>query len=172
MIILDYVLLAILAYFALSGLRKGLIVAVGSIVGLILSVVLTTRYFELVAEKVAPYVGLSGNLNLAKIIAFIVLLIITNRILALIVGMIHKAYTTAAVIPGMKLTNRLLGAVLGLIEGSIMLGLIIYFSAQFPFGSIVTSFLADSKVAPLMLSIAQIVQPFLPEAMRQIKGLI
>ncbi len=172
MIILDYVLLAILAYFALSGLRKGLIVAVGGIVGLILSVVLTTRYFEQVAEKAAPYVGLSGNVNLAKIIAFIVLLIITNRVLAFFIAMVHKAFTTAAVIPGMKLGNRLLGAVLGLIEGSIILGLVIHFSTEFPFGTIVTDFLVDSKVAPLVLSVSQIVQPLLPEAVRQVQNLI
>ena len=172
MILLDYALLAILVYFAWWGFRKGLIQAVGSIIGLIVAVVIASRYFAVAAEKAAPYAGLSGNLNLAKIIAFVALLIIANRVFMLIIAMVHKAYTTAAVIPGLKLGNRVLGAALGLIEGAIMIGLVIYFASRFPFGNYVEQFLADSKVAPLVLSISSIVQPLLPEAIRQIQGLI
>lgn len=170
--IIDYILLAILAYFFLWGFRKGLIQAVGSFIGLIVAVVIASRYFDVAAMKFGPYVGLGNNENLARIISFIVLLILVNRAVLLIVAIVAKSFNAMAVVPGMKLGNRLLGAALGLIEGAMMLGLIIYFSSRFPFGALVERFLVDSQVAPIVLSISKIVQPFLPEAIRQIQGLI
>ena len=170
MIIFDYVLLAVLAYFALWGLKKGLIRAVGSIVGLILATVLASRYFEQAAALLMAFIG--ANINLARILAFVVLLIVINRLILWVFIIVEKAYIGLAVLPGMKMGNRLLGAVLGLIEGAIVLGLVIYFASRFPFGSLVESFLAESKVAPIVLSISGIVQPLLPDAIRQIQGLI
>ncbi|OGY90865.1 MAG: hypothetical protein A3H70_04010 [Candidatus Komeilibacteria bacterium RIFCSPLOWO2_02_FULL_48_11] len=170
--IIDYVLLAILAYFFFWGFRKGLIRAVGNFIGLIAAVVLASRYFEVAAEKFGPYVGLGNNANLARIIAFIALLILVNWAVLLIVAAVAKSYNAIAVVPGMKLGNRLLGAALGLIEGAVMLGLVIYFASRFPFGSYLEQFLADSRVAPIALSISGIVQPLIPEAIRQIQGLI
>ena len=170
--IVDYILLAILAYFFLWGLRKGLIMAVGSIIGLAAAAVVASRYFQVVADKFAPYLGLEGSPNTAKIIAFIALLILVNRAVILLVAIVARAYNVLAVVPGLKLGNRLLGAALGLIEGAVMLGLVIYFASRFPFGNYVEQFLADSKVAPIVLSVSAVVQPLLPEAIRQIKGLI
>lgn len=170
--IIDYVLLAILAYFFLWGFKKGLIQAVGSFVGLVIAVVVASRYFDEAAMRFGPYVGLGDNENLARIAAFIILLILVNRAVVLVVAIVAKSYNAMAVVPGMKLGNRLLGAALGLIEGAVAIGLIIYFASRFPFGSLVESFLIDSQVAPIVLSISKIVQPFLPEAIRQIQGLI
>ncbi|MDP1709607.1 MAG: CvpA family protein [Candidatus Komeilibacteria bacterium] len=170
--IIDYALLAILAYFFFWGFSRGLIRAVGSFIGLIAAVVISSRYFEDAAARLAPYVGLEGSPNVAKVIAFIVLLILVNRAAMLIVSIVARAYNTMAVVPGMKLGNRLLGAALGLIEGAIMIGLIIYVTSRFPFGTFVESFLVDSRVAPIVLAVSGILQPLLPEAIRQIKGLI
>lgn len=170
--IIDYVLIAILAYFFFWGFSRGLIKAVGSFIGLIGAVVLTSRYFELVAARAAPYVRLEGSPNIAKVIAFVVLLIGFNLVASLIVNLIARAYNTMAIVPGMKLTNRLLGAALGLIEGAIIVGLIVYVSSRFPFGTFIQSYLVDSRVAPIVLAISGVLQPLLPEAIRQIKGLI
>lgn len=172
MIILDYILLAILAYFAFWGFKQGLIRAVGSFIGLIIAVVITSRYFEYAAERFAPYVGLGNNQNLARVIAFVALLIIVSRIVRWIVALIHKAYTSMAVIPGLKISNRLLGMALGVIEGATVLGLVIYFANRFPFGDYIQNALAVSKIAPIVLSISALVQPLLPEAIRQVQGLI
>lgn len=170
--IIDIVLIAILAYFFFWGFSRGLIKAVGSFAGLIVAVVLAGRYFEQIANQYAPYVGLEGSPNVAKVIAFIILLVVINRLAMLVVNIIAKAYNTMAVIPGMKLTNRLLGAALGLIEGAVMIGLIVFVVSRFPFGSFVQPFLDSSKVAPIVLSVSGILQPLLPEAIRQIQGLI
>jgi len=172
MMIFDYVLLAVLAYFALWGFRKGLIRAVGSFVGMVLSVVLASRYFDAVAEWLAPYTGLTNNINLARIVSFILLLVVVNRLVVFGFGILEKMYKSIAVLPLMKLGNRVLGAILGLVEGAIVLGLVIYFISRFPFGSIVESFLDGSVVAPIVLSISSIVLPLVPEAIRQIQGLL
>jgi len=172
MIALDYVLLAILAYFTLWGFRKGLILAVGSFVGMVLSIVIASRYFDVAADWLAPYIGLVNNINLARIVSFIALLIIFNRLVVFGFAILEKMYKTIAVLPFMKFGNRLLGGVLGLVEGSIILGLVIYFASRFPFGSIVESFLDQSQVAPIVLSISSVVQPLIPEAIRSIQGLL
>ncbi len=170
--IIDIVLLAILAYFFFWGFSRGLIKAVGSFIGLIVAVVLAGRYFEQLANQYAPYVGLQGSPNVAKVITFVILLVVINRVAMLAVNIIAKTYNTMAIIPGMKLGNRLLGAALGLIEGAIMIGLVIFIISRFPFGTFIQSFLDSSKVAPIVLSISGILQPLLPEAIRQIQGLI
>ena len=172
MAIIDIILLAILGYFTLWGFKKGLIRSVGAIVGLIAAITLASRYFEEVAEIIAPITGLSDNMNLAKMVGFILLLFVVNYTVSVIVAIIEKMYTTIAVLPFMKLGNRLLGAVLGLLQASILIGLVLYFAARFPFGSIVEGFFETSKVAPIVLQISGIVQPFIPEAIRQIESLI
>jgi uncharacterized membrane protein required for colicin V production len=85
---------------------------------------------------------------------------------------LEKVFKIIAVIPFMKFGNRVLGAVLGLIEGSMVVGLVLYFSIRFPFGSVVESFLQGSRVAPILLTISSIIQPLIPEAIRSIQGLI
>ena len=170
--IIDIVLIAILAYFFFWGFSRGLIKAVGSFAGLIVAVVIAGRYFEQFSNQYAPYVGLEGSPNVAKVITFIVLLVVVNRLAMLVVNVVAKAYNTMAVIPGMKLGNRLLGAALGLIEGAIMIGLIIFVISRFPFGSFIQPFLDQSRVAPIVLSVSSLLQPLLPEAIRQIQGLI
>jgi uncharacterized membrane protein required for colicin V production len=172
MAIIDIILLVILGYFTLWGFKKGLIRAVGAIVGLIAAIVLASRYFEEVAEVIAPFIGLSDNMNLAKMAAFILLLFAINYIVSIIVAIVEKMYKAIAILPFMKLGNRLLGAVLGLLQASLMIGLILYFAARFPFGSIVEVFFEDSKVAPIVLQISGLVQPFIPDAIRQIESLI
>jgi len=172
MMMLDYVMLAVLAYFALWGFRKGLIQAIGSIIGLIIAVVLASRYFQQAADAVSPFVSFTKSENFIKVIVFVLMLIIINRLAVFVFSIIEKMYKSVAILPGMKFLNRLLGAGLGFIEGCLVLGLIIFFASRFPFGSIVESFLAGSQIAPIVLQISTIIQPFIPEAIKQIQGLI
>ena len=111
-------------------------------------------------------------MNLARMISFVVLLLAVNYAVSFIVAIVERIYKSVAVLPFMRLGNRLLGAALGLTKASILIGLVLYFAARFPFGSIVESFFEDSKVAPIVLQISGIVQPFIPDAIRQIESLI
>jgi membrane protein required for colicin V production len=172
MLVIDYILLAILAYFTLWGFKKGLIRTVGGVVGLIGAVVLASRYFQHFADIIAPIIGFENNMNLARMISFVVLLLGVNYAVSIIVALVEKLYKSIAVIPFMKLGNRLLGAAMGLFQASVLVGLVLYFAARFPFGSIVESFFEDSKVAPIVLEIAGIIQPLLPDAIKQVESLI
>lgn len=167
--IIDYVLLAILAYFLIWGFRKGFVHAAASIVGIIVAVVLASRYFEQLADFAAPYIRLEDNINLARIIAFIVLLILINRLIVFLAAALLK---TLSILPLVGFFNSVLGGIAGLLEGALFLGLIIYFAGKFPFGSVVEKFLVDSQVAPYLLSIVNFIQPLIPEALRKIEGLI
>ena len=167
--IVDYVLLAILAYFLIWGFRKGFAHAAASIIGIIVAVVLASRYFEELAQIAAPYIRLEDNINLARIIVFIALLILINRLIVFLAAALLK---TLSILPLVGFFNSVLGAVAGVLEGALFLGLIIYFAGKFPFGSIVEKFLIDSQVAPILLSVVSFIQPFIPEALRRIEGLI
>ncbi|MDP3995097.1 MAG: CvpA family protein [bacterium] len=169
---IDYILLALLGWSTLWGFRKGLIQSVGGIVGMIGAIVIASRYFEHLAEWLAPIIGFENNLNLARMISFVVILIGVNYAVSLVVALAEKAYSAIAVLPFMKFGNRILGAALGLLQASILIGLVLYFAARFPFGSVVDSFFEGSKVAPIVLQIAGIIQPLLPDAIKQIESLI
>jgi len=172
MLIIDYVLLFILGYFTLWGFRKGLIRAVGGMVGLVVAVVLASRYFETVGDSIAPYIGMQNNLNLARMISFVGLLFVINYGVSISVSIVEKMYKTVAILPFMKLGNRLLGALLGLVQASVSIGLILYFAARFPFGSIVEKFFEGSHVAPIVMQIANVVHPLLPDVITKLEGLI
>ena len=171
MLIIDYILLAILGYATLWGFRKGLIRAVGGMVGMIGAVILASRFFEPVAEKFRPAI-FGNSMNLARMVSFVVLLVGINYIVSILVAGAERIYSSIAVLPFMKIGNRILGAALGLVQASVMVGLVLYFAARFPFGSIVESFFEGSKVAPIVLEIAGVIQPLLPDAIRQIESLI
>ncbi|MAG28531.1 hypothetical protein CL632_00060 [bacterium] len=172
MLIIDYILLIILAYFTLWGFRKGLIRAVGGVVGMIGAIVIASRFFEPLADKIAPIIGFEDNMNLARMISFVVILIGVNYAASFLVAIVERIYKSVAVLPFMRLGNRLLGAALGLIQASILIGLVLYFAARFPFGSVVESFFEGSRVAPIVMQIAGIIQPLLPDAIKQVESLI
>ncbi|MBI1961076.1 MAG: CvpA family protein [Parcubacteria group bacterium] len=172
MLIIDYILLGMVGWSTVWGFKKGLIRSVGGLVGLAGSVVIASRYYEPVAEWIAPLIGFDRNINLARMVAFVALLIAVNYAVSFIVSLAERAYTAVAVLPFMQFGNRLLGAALGLLQSSILLGLVLYFAARFPFGSAVQSFFDGSRVAPILLGVAGIVQPLLPDAIKQIQSLI
>ncbi|OJI07879.1 hypothetical protein BK004_00355 [bacterium CG10_46_32] len=172
MLLIDYILLGMVGWSTFWGFKKGLIQSVGGLVGLIGAVVLASRYYEPVAEWIAPIIGFEHNLNLARMIAFVALLIAVNYIVSFIVSLVERLYSSIAVLPFMQFGNRLLGAALGLLQSSILIGLVLYFAARFPFGGIVEAFFTGSRVAPILLHIAGIVQPLLPDAIKQIQSLI
>ncbi len=172
MLVVDYILLAMVGWSTVWGFRKGLIRSVGGIVGLVGAVVLASRYYEPAAEFLAPIIGFGNNLNLARMIAFVGLLIAVNYAVGFIVSLAERAYTAVAVLPFMQFGNRMLGAALGLLQSSILIGLVLYFAARFPFGTLVENFFDGSRVAPILLGIAGIVQPLLPDAIKQIQSLI
>jgi len=170
MINVDLILLIILAGFIASGFWFGIIHMIGSLVGLVVGAWAAGHYFEAVASFGAPWIG--GNMNLARIIAFFLIFVIVNRLFGIIVYLAEKVFNIIAIIPFLKTFNRLLGAAFGLIEGTLVLGLAVYFAGRFSFTTAFAAALQASQLAKSLKIIGAVLAPLLPQAVRAIQSAI
>ncbi len=165
MTILDFILLVILFFFTFSGFWFGLIHTLGALVGTIAGVLVAGNYFEQGAGYLAPL--MMGNDNLAKIIAFLLICLIVNRLVGVVFWVIDRIFKVLAVIPFLKTINRLAGAILGFLEGGLILGVVLTLIGKFPFAGFIIPAVETSDVAKWLISIGKVLVPLLPELVRQ-----
>ncbi|MBI5071509.1 CvpA family protein [Candidatus Falkowbacteria bacterium] len=170
MIIFDLILLLILGGFVLYGLWFGLIHTLGVLVGTIAGAFLAARWYEPVASWTSFLFG--GHENLAKVVCFLILFVIINRLVGLIFWLVDKIFSFLKIIPFLSTINRLIGAVFGFLEGTLVLGLTLYVAERYPLGDWFINSLADSKIAHYFITVGKILTPLLPEILKQIKALI
>ena len=121
--ILDWIIVGVLLFYVISGIRAGFILKVGSLLGLILGIIIAGRNYQIVSNwfggSLVGYRGIysyhDAGLGDCGFIAMIV----------------NKIYNFAAIIPGFKLVNRIGGAIVGLLEGCIFLGIILVLLVEF-----------------------------------------
>ncbi len=167
--LIDVILLLIFFGFICGGFAMGLIRSIGALVGLGLGAWLAGHYFMPVADRLAPFIG--GNDSIARIISFLLIFIIINRLAVLVFHLIDKAFNILSVIPFLKSLNRIGGVILGAIEGFLTLGLIIYVIAKFaPDWSFVRNDLNNSQVAHYLVALAKWLIALLPQAFGNIKS--
>lgn len=167
--VLDISLLVALGGFVLYGFWFGIIHMVGALLGVVVGAVAAGRLYPLVAHWV-PFTG--DNANLAKIIAFAVVFILVNKLVGLVFWVVEKIFKFISVIPFLKTFNRLLGAALGLLEGTLVLGLVVYFASKFPVSAAFDALMRDSTVAHALLPVGSILAPLLPLAVRAAQSLM
>ncbi|MBI4652743.1 CvpA family protein [Candidatus Kuenenbacteria bacterium] len=153
---LDIFIIIILLCFLMAGFRFGFIQAIGALVGLIVGTFLAILYYDVLSNFALSL--FLGNLKIAQIISFILILILVSRLVGLIFFIINKIFNIVAIIPFLKTFNRLLGGIFSLIEGILILGVILYL-----FGNHFQQFLINSSLAPILIKIAGILISFLPE---------
>jgi membrane protein required for colicin V production len=170
MILFDLILLLILGGFVLYGLWFGLINTLGVLVGTIAGAFLAARWYDPVSSWAGFLFG--GHTNLAKVVCFLILFIIINRLVGLVFWLIDKIFSFFKIIPFLSTINRLLGAVFGFLEGVLVLGLTLFVAERYPLGDWFINSLADSKVAHYLIAVGKILMPLLPEVLRQLKSLI
>jgi len=168
MTVLDFILLIIIFFFTFSGFWFGLIHTLGALIGTIAGVLVAGNYFEWLADIASPI--FMGNDNLAKIISFIVIFIIVNRLIGLVFWMIDKVFKIIAVIPFLKTINRLAGAILGLLEGAVILGILLIMVGKFPFADYIIPAIENSQIAQWLLHVGKILAPLLPELVKQARS--
>ncbi len=162
----DLILIIILFFFVASGIRFGLIVTFGSLLGTVIGVLVAGNYFEQLANVMK---GLFlGNINLAKVVAFIILFVVVSRLVGFIFWIINKFFKVFTALPFLSSINRLAGGLLGFFEGAVILGVILVIVAKFPFASFILPAIEASKVAQWLIGYGKILVPFLPEAIRAI----
>lgn len=171
MSILDIILIVLLALSAFSGLRKGLIRSLGSIIALFLGAYITSNFYLEFYTWASQWLSL--NEAAGKILAFIVLFIIASKGIAIIFYLIEKAYNLLVIIPGSKYINNILGGVFGLLEGALFLGLIFHVSSQYIlFEGQIFNILTKSFVLPYLNAFIEFILPVLPQAIKAIQNLI
>lgn len=166
----DIILIIALGGFVLYGLWFGLIHSLGVLVGTILGAFAAGQYYATAATWVQGLAG--GSLNAWKVIMFLLIFTIGNRLVGLLFWMVERVFNVLTVIPFLKSINRLAGAVLGLLEGVLVIGLTLYVAERFPFGAWFLKFFPPSVVAKELIRLANILVPLLPEALRALKSLI
>jgi uncharacterized membrane protein required for colicin V production len=171
MSVFDIVLIIFLAVCALRGLATGLIKAVGAFFGIIGGAFFASHFYLAVfpyAQKI-----FAGYDNIGKVSCFVVIFIVSAWIINVLFMMLDKTFNLLAIIPFMKSINRLAGGILGLLVGAIIAGLAIYVAAKYaPAGTMVGDWLMDSKIAPWLLMIANILMPLLSVSLKNIKSIL
>lgn len=166
----DIVLLIIIGGFALFGLWFGLVHTLGSLIGTVLGVYLAARFYAPVAAWLMHITGWNGNF--AKVLVFILAFIIIDRLVGLAFYFVDKFFSIFTHLPFLHSIDRLLGLVFGVLEGAIVLGISFYFINKFPLSPNFMAQFAASKVAPTCISVAAVLWPFIPQAIKIIQDTI
>lgn len=161
-------ILVFLVFLAIAfGFITGLIQAVGGFIGLVLGAWAAGRFYEVVGVWLTPI--FLGNSITARIVAFILIFTIVNRLIGLLFWIVGKIFNLVSIIPFTKTINRLLGALFGLAEGVLGLGLSLYFINQVAIASWMHDIIAASKVAQWLMWASGILVPLLPEIVQRVQ---
>ena len=154
---LDILFLVLLFIPAFIGLRKGLIKAVLSLVGLIIGVVVAGNLYE----PVSKMFGFFNNDNAAKIVAF--LLILTLVLLAAF--FLARLLKSILSITMMGWVDNVGGALLGFLTGFILLSAILATWVKL-FGS---GLVTESFIAQVMLDYFPLILGLLPSSFDSVR---
>lgn len=163
MTFLDLILCLCVFAFVLAGLWFGLVHTLGALVGLVVSVLVAGHYAA---------AGTFGTSNIARLLTFIVITILVNRLIGVVFWIVEKIFKIVSVLPFLKTFNALLGGVLGLGEGIIVVGGALYVAARYPVSSGFASALGASQVGLWLLHAFGLFSPLLPQAIRSIQAVI
>ncbi|MEE8472226.1 MAG: CvpA family protein [Dehalococcoidia bacterium] len=152
--LLDWIILVVLVVSAFSGLKRGLIKTVVSLVGLVIGIVLAGQFDTALAAKLT----FIPQPVLARTAAFVIIL----------VGAMVASGWAASLLK--SLASRLLlgwadrvgGAVIGLVLGGAIIGALLAMAAKFPFFNLEGS-VGGSWLAAILLDKFPIFLAFLPE---------
>lgn len=170
MSLFDIILLIIIGAFGLFGLWFGLVHTLGSLLGTVFGAYLASRYYEPVANWLIGTFG--WNENFSRVLVFVVAFIIINRLVGLLFWIVDKILSLITRLPFINSMNRILGLVFGLLEGALTVGLIFYFIQRFPLSEKLMALAAGSLVLPIVVPMASVLVPLLPEAIRMLKSTV
>ncbi len=164
--LVDIILIAIVGLFVLFGLFFGLVHTLGSLIGTILGIVVTTRLIDPAFEKLG---FLFGDGGLGKVILFIIIFLLISRLIGLLFWVIERVLGVFAMIPFASSINRLLGGVFGFVEGVLVVGVVLFFALQYLPDTAVKAALESSSVGDYLLATMAAIQVLFPESVRLVK---
>ncbi|MFA6160703.1 MAG: CvpA family protein [Patescibacteria group bacterium] len=127
MLLFNIILILALLGFIGSGLKDGLIYALGRIVGAVVGFVIAKTFYIEASVILSPFLPS----NWARIFAFLIIFILATRVMGWIFKALDKTFNFIAVIPFLKSINHALGGFLGFLEGMIVIGGLIWFFKTF-----------------------------------------
>ncbi len=166
MFLVDVLLIVIVGLFVLFGLFFGLVHTLGSLVGTILGIVISTRLIDPAFERFGFLFGGGGA---AKIVLFIIIFLLISRLIGLLFWVAEKVLGVFAMIPFAKSVNRLLGAVFGFVEGVVVVGVVLFFALQYLPDDAVKAALEQSAVADFLVATMAALQVLFPESVRVLR---
>lgn len=169
--IIDVFLLLALFGFIFYGLFAGFIRSLGVLAGVLVGAILASRLYLWVFDIIQPV--FFGHENVGKVMTFLILFSILNKLTALAFFFVEKIFNIIAIIPFLKSINRLLGAIFGFMAGSLTIGLILYVVSRYAvLDAFLGQWLVASRLAPFFLRVAKLLLPLLPEILKQLKAVI
>lgn len=155
---LDILVIAIVGVSTLLGLFWGIIRQVLSIVGLVVGIILASRYGSNVAEWLSSFVR---DVRVADVLGFVVVLIAVSSLASLLASLLHRF----AGLLFLGWADHLLGGVLGFIQGSLLSTVLIAVLAANT-NEAVSGALRDSRIASRIVQVFSFVLALLPESVR------
>jgi len=157
--LVDVLIILVVGAFVFAGFFFGLVHTLGSLIGAILSLIITTR----IIEPVYGTIGfIFGGESAGKVFVFIVLFLLVARLLGLAFWLVGKVIGLLAWIPFASTINRLLGALFGLVEGIIFVGVATYFALQYLPPDTIRAALEHSLMANWLLALTAALQVLFP----------
>jgi len=147
---LDYVILVALIVPTIIGLKRGVISAALSLVGLIVGVTLAGNFYE----QLGQLMTFIPNVSIANVIAFIIIVAAVMLIVTIIVRVLKSV--VKAVMLGWA--DHVAGAIFGFLLGAFFWGALLAIWVKF-FGA---AFIADSFIAEVLLDNFPVILGLLP----------
>ena len=115
----DIILTVILLAGFITGLNKGFIKQLASIVGLVVGLFAAKALYEAVAEKISPIVD--GSMTAAHIISFVAIWLIVPLLFIFVASLLTRAMEAIS----LGWINRILGGVLGVLKYLLLASIVI-----------------------------------------------
>ena len=116
---IDIILTVILLAGFITGLNKGFIKQLASIVGLVVGLFAAKALYEAVAEKISPIVD--GSMTAAHIISFVAIWLIVPLLFIFVASLLTRAMEAKS----LGWINRILGGVLGALKYLLLASIVI-----------------------------------------------
>lgn len=160
---LDIVLIVWLAASLISGARAGFIYKLGTFVGFIAGVWLSSRW----TPEIAPSFG-SGPV--VTVVVFLVMVSLVSKLFGLAAWIVDKVFKVIAIIPFLKTFNRVLGGLLGVFITMFLISAGVYVADLFSRGGSVSQTIDQSRVARGLGSFSFVYAPFIADSLEQYSG--
>lgn len=160
---IDIILLVLFFGFVGAGFYFGLIHTLGAIIGVVLGIIGASQLYVSFSQFFKFFMIKE---NVAEIISFIILFIGISRLIGYMVHMFDKGFKLARLIPFATTANRFAGGLLGFVEATLVLGTILFVMSNYNFSPELNNAIDNSAFAGLLITIAKIVTPLVPETLK------